>query len=53
MVGYVLERPPAEERDGIENAIHRVLAEIERIAAGDLEVAMNALHRRSGAAEDQ
>ena len=51
VVGYVLDRPTAAERSGIEDAIERVVAEIERIAAGDLEGAMNTLHRRAGAAD--
>ena len=51
VVGYVLDRPPAAERSGIEDAIERVVADIERVAAGDLEGAMNTLHRRPGAAD--
>ena len=46
VVGYVLNRPPATERSAIDDAIDRVLGEIARIAGGDLEGAMNTLHRR-------
>ena len=53
VVGHVLDRPPADERSAIEDAIDRVLAEFERIAAGDLEVAMNTLHRRPGASDGE
>ena len=52
VVGYVLDRPSEEERNEIEDAIDRVLAEFERIAAGDLEGAMNTLHRRPGGAAE-
>ena len=46
VVGYVLDRPPRAERSEIDDAIERVVDEIARIAGGDLEGAMNTLHRR-------
>ena len=51
VTGYVLDRPSQAEQIAIEDAIDRVLAHIEPIAAGDLEGAMNTLHRRPDAAE--
>ena len=53
VVGYVLDRPPAGERLAIDDAIERVLDELARIAGGDLEGAMNTLHRRIGTADDE
>ena len=46
VIGYVLERPPPAERSEIDDAIGRVVDDIARIATGDLEGAMNTLHRR-------
>jgi len=46
VVGYVLDRPPPEERSRIDDAIATVVDDIPRIAGGDLEGAMNTLHRR-------
>ena len=46
VVGYVLARPPPDERVAIDEAIERVVEDIGRIAGGDLEGAMNTLHRR-------
>lgn len=46
VVGYVLDRPPLTERVEIDKAIDRVMEEIAGIARGDLEGAMNTLHRR-------
>ena len=46
VIGYVLDRPSRSEQSEIEDAIDRVVADIARIAAGDLEGAMNTLHRR-------
>ena len=46
VVGYVLDRPPPAERSEIDDAIDRVVDDIARIARGDLEGAMNTLHRR-------
>ena len=53
VVGYVLDRPTPAERSEIEDAIERVVGDIARIITGDLEGAMNTLHRRdrAGAAE--
>ena len=52
MTGYVLDRPSRSEQTEIEDAIDRVVADIARIAAGDLEGAMNTLHRRDRSADD-
>ena len=46
VVGYVLDRPTRAERSEIEDAIDRVVGDIARIVTGDLEGAMNTLHRR-------
>lgn len=46
VVGYVLDRPPPAERSRIDDAIDSVVDDIARIAGGDLEGAMNTLHRR-------
>ena len=46
VVGHVLDRPPPTERSEIEDAIERVVDNIARIVTGDLEGAMNTLHRR-------
>ena len=53
VVGHVLDRPPPTERSEIEEAIERVVDDIARIVTGDLEGAMNTLHRRvrTGGAE--
>ena len=53
VTGYVLDRPTRAEQTAIEGAIDRVLAHIEPIAAGDLEGAMNTLHRRPGTPEGE
>ena len=52
VVGHVLDRPSPAERSGIDAAIDRVVDDIARIAGGDLEGAMNTLHRRAGAADE-
>ena len=41
---YVLEKPPAEERDAIDGAIARALEVMPQILAGDLQGAMQKLH---------
>ena len=41
---YVLEKPPAEEREAIEGAIARALEVMPQILAGDLQGAMQKLH---------
>jgi len=41
---YVLQKPPAEEREAIEGAIARVLEVMPQILAGDLQGAMQKLH---------
>ncbi|MCY4285058.1 MAG: aminoacyl-tRNA hydrolase [Thiotrichales bacterium] len=46
VIGHVLDSPPATERSEIDDAIDRVVGDIARIAGGDLEGVMNALHRR-------
>ena len=47
VVGHVLDRPPPHERAAIDEAIERALEHIGRIVGGDLEGAMNVLHRRT------
>ena len=47
VVGHVLDRPPRAERSAIDDAIDRVVGDIARIVGGDLEGAMNTLHRRA------
>ncbi len=44
VVGYVLRKPPAEERNAIEAAIGRALEEAPLIVGGELQAAMNRLH---------
>ena len=51
VVGHVLDRPSAAERGEIDDAIDWVVDDIARIAGGDLEVAMNTLHRRDRGAD--
>ncbi len=46
VIDYVLTRAPAAEQERIERGIHDALGEIPRIAAGELERAMHALHSR-------
>ena len=53
VVGHVLDRPSPGERSEIDEAIGRVVDDIARIAGGDLEGAMNTLHRRVGTADDE
>ena len=53
VVGYVLDRPPPAERSDIDDAIERVVADIARIAGGDLEGAMNTLHRRDRTGDEE
>ena len=53
VVGYVLDRPSAAERSGIDEAIDRVVDDIARIAGGDLEGAMNTLHRRDRTSDEE
>ena len=52
VIGYVLDRPPPAERSVIDDAIERVVDDIARIAGGDLEGAMNTLHRRDRADDE-
>ncbi len=47
VTGYVLSRPPLQERACIGESIDRCLAEISRIVSGDLAGAMQALHTRN------
>ncbi|MBI4696071.1 MAG: aminoacyl-tRNA hydrolase [Gammaproteobacteria bacterium] len=47
VVNYVLEPPRAEERDPIDDAIDRALAEIARIVSGEFDIVMNTLNRRA------
>ena len=44
VVDYVLKPPRAEERTGIDDAMHRALLAWPAIAQGDMEGAMMALH---------
>ena len=53
VVGHVLDRPSAAERGEIDDTIDRVVDDIARIARGDLEGAMNALHRRDRATDEE
>jgi PTH1 family peptidyl-tRNA hydrolase len=41
---YVLEKPPAEEREAIDAAIEKSLAVMPQILAGEFQAAMNKLH---------
>ncbi len=47
VVGYVLKRAPSDEQALIDDAMERALALIDDIIAGDLQRAMNELHRRA------
>ena len=49
VIGHVLDRPPPAERAAIDQAIERVMEDVERIVEGDLEGVMNTLHRSAGA----
>ena len=53
VVGHVLDRPSSAERGEIDDAIERVVGDITRIAGGDLEGAMNTLHRRDRATDKE
>ena len=53
VVGHVLDRPSPAERSAIDEAIDRVMDKIAGIARGDLEGAMNTLHRRIGTADEE
>ena len=53
VVSHVLDRPSLAERCEIDDAIDRVVDDIARIARGDLEGAMNALHRRDRATDEE
>ena len=46
VLDYVLRRAPREEQARVEAAIAEALRELPRLAAGQLEPAMQALHRR-------
>ncbi|HSH29218.1 MAG TPA: aminoacyl-tRNA hydrolase [Thiohalobacter sp.] len=52
VVNYVLNKPGAEDRIAIDAAIESALLEVPRIVNGDLEAAMNALHRRPERGDD-
>jgi PTH1 family peptidyl-tRNA hydrolase len=41
---YVLEKPPAEEKNGIDDAIDKSLAVLPQMLSGDMQGAMNKLH---------
>ena len=53
VIDHVLDRPPPAERSEIVNAIDRVVDDIARIAGGDLEGAMNTLHRRDPVRDEE
>jgi PTH1 family peptidyl-tRNA hydrolase len=48
---YVLEKPPAEEREAIEGAIARALELVPQMLEGDLQGAMQKLHTQDKPAE--
>jgi PTH1 family peptidyl-tRNA hydrolase len=50
--GYVLGKPPAEERSAILDAIDAVIAVFDRVLAGEVERAMNTLNRRDRKPKD-
>jgi PTH1 family peptidyl-tRNA hydrolase len=41
---YVLEKPPAEDKSAIDDAIEKSLAVLPQMLAGDMQGAMNKLH---------
>lgn len=47
VIDYVLRRPPANEQADIDQALERVLAEIEPLIGGEFDRVMNQLHRRT------
>jgi len=49
VIDYVLRRPPANEQAEIDQALDRVLAEIEPIIGGNFGAVMNRLHRHPDA----
>ena len=50
VLGYVLQRAPQAEREAVSEAIARVEPLMARVIEGDLQGAMNELHRREPAA---
>lgn len=52
VLGYVLQRAPREQQDLIDDAIARAEAVLPTLLAGDLQRAMNELHRRAESAAD-
>lgn len=50
---YVLEKPPAEEREAIEGAIARALELVPQMLEGDLQGAMQKLHTRDKPVEQK
>lgn len=52
VIGYVLNRASAEEKARIDEALERALEQFELIVTGDMQRAMNELHRKSGEAGD-
>ena len=52
VIDYVLRGAPAAERTLIDVALDRALEQLERILEGQLELAMNELHRRPEPAVD-
>lgn len=52
VTGYVLNRATAEDQARIEDALNRTLAQFESIVTGEMQRAMNELHRKSDEADD-
>jgi len=50
---YVLQKPPAEEREAIEGAIARALELVPQMLEGDLQGAMHKLHTRDKPVEEK
>jgi peptidyl-tRNA hydrolase, PTH1 family len=50
---YVLQKPPAEEREAIEASIERALAVLPQCLAGDLQGAMHKLHSHEKPAQEK
>jgi PTH1 family peptidyl-tRNA hydrolase len=48
VAGYVLRKPPAEEREAIRRSIDDSLAQLDTLLAGRMEQAMTRLHPRAG-----
>ena len=51
MIDYVLRRPPAAERDAIEQSIERSLTTLDLLLAADMERAMMKIHVKAARAK--